>query len=111
MSAPIVETCHELFLHGAEIFLRRVPTLHSKFMQVDDQYTVVGSFNLNPRSVQYDAECVCFVESADFAIGVKKIFEVDISRDNAKHIERFQDFPAASSVSSRLMMYRFYDHT
>ena len=110
VAPPIIETCHELFLDGADIYLRKGTTLHSKFMQVDDRYTVVGSFNINPRSVQYDAESVCFIDSADFATGVRGIFEMDISDKNAALITKFDDFPSLADTKSRLTTYRFYDH-
>jgi cardiolipin synthase A/B len=110
VATPIVASCHDLLLNGAEIYLKKGSTLHSKFMQVDEQFTIIGSFNLNPRSVQYDAECACIVDSAAFASGVRDIFTIDTDQEHAQRIGTLADLPKQSTVCSRLLMYRFYDH-
>jgi len=46
----------ELLEHGCRIYYQRPPFVHSKLLLVDDQYALVGSANLDPRSLQLNFE-------------------------------------------------------
>jgi putative cardiolipin synthase len=49
--------------------------LHSKVYVIDGEYTVIGSFNLDPRSVELNTEMAVVIHSAEIAARVRKLFE------------------------------------
>ena len=49
--------------------------LHSKVYVIDGEYTVIGSFNLDPRSVELNTEMAVIIQSAEIAARMKVIFE------------------------------------
>ncbi len=71
-----------LLSRGMQIYERQHHMLHSKVMVVDGRWTIVGSSNLDPRSLRLNLEMVAAVRSRDFALAVKRIcrFEVRHSR-------------------------------
>jgi phosphatidylserine/phosphatidylglycerophosphate/cardiolipin synthase-like enzyme len=52
-------------------------------MVIDDYITVVGTFNFDPRSANYNTECVSVIYSNEIAKGVKKHMEQEFQSDNA----------------------------
>lgn len=56
ITSPILQSLPELIDKGAEVYLKKGDTLHSKFMVVDGMYYSVGSYNLHPRSERYEGE-------------------------------------------------------
>lgn len=46
----------ELLEHGCHIYYQPPPFVHSKLLLVDDQYALVGSANLDPRSLRLNFE-------------------------------------------------------
>jgi cardiolipin synthase len=72
----------KLIRRGFRIFERQHRMLHSKVMIVDDQYTLVGSANLDPRSLYTNHEFVAVIRSQGLARIMHRIcrFEVAQSR-------------------------------
>lgn len=64
--------------------------LHAKSMVIDGNITVVGTFNLDPRSANLNTECVTVMHSKKIAEGVLKGMEIEFGKDNAW--ETTQDF-------------------
>jgi putative cardiolipin synthase len=62
--------------------------LHAKTMVVDGQITVIGTFNLDPRSANLNTECVAIVHSEKVAAQVTKAIEQDIKPENAWEITK-----------------------
>lgn len=106
--APMLESLHELAEAGAEIFLRKEKSLHSKFMTIDDEYAVVGSYNLNPRSVRYDNELVYVIRQPGFAEGTRHVFEADIA--HAREVKSLDDLDSHPTLISRLAGRYFFEH-
>lgn len=52
-------------------------SLHGKYLQIDQQYMFVGSFNLDPRSAELNTELGVLFESSSYASLLKQIFESD----------------------------------
>jgi cardiolipin synthase len=46
----------ELLLWNVEVFYQPAPFCHSKLLCVDDHYSLVGSANLDPRSLRLNYE-------------------------------------------------------
>ncbi|HVU88964.1 MAG TPA: phospholipase D-like domain-containing protein [Pirellulales bacterium] len=71
-----------LLERGVEIYERQRSMLHSKAMVVDDRYTVVGSCNLDPRSLEINLEFVAVIRSAAMAQAVAAICEAEIAESH-----------------------------
>ena len=56
--------------------------LHAKTMVFDSRHTFVGSFNLDPRSMNLNTEMGLLVESEALAKAVKQSIENDIAAGN-----------------------------
>lgn len=66
--------------------------LHAKSMTADGQYAVVGSYNLDFRSLYLQSECAVLIKDAPFATEIKKDFlstwESSVPVPPAKKLER-----------------------
>jgi phosphatidylserine/phosphatidylglycerophosphate/cardiolipin synthase-like enzyme len=75
-----------------------VPTfgLHAKSMVVDHQTTVIGTFNLDPRSANLNTECIAIMESEAMASQVEALMMEELLPENAWHTTAFSnpDFEA-----------------
>ncbi len=69
-----------LLERGLEIFERQRSMLHSKAMVVDDRWTVVGSCNLDPRSLEINLEFLAVIRSEAMARAVTEICEREIAQ-------------------------------
>jgi len=66
---------HELAEYGVSIFLQPLPFVHSKLALIDDHYALVGSANLDPRSLRLNFE---------FNL---EIFDCRLNRELAAHFD------------------------
>jgi putative cardiolipin synthase len=57
--------------------------LHAKSMVIDGHVTVIGTFNLDPRSANLNTECVTIIESDAIAAGVLAGMETEFRPENA----------------------------
>ncbi|MBA4054646.1 MAG: phospholipase D family protein [Marivirga sp.] len=57
--------------------------LHAKSMVVDGNVTVIGTFNLDPRSANLNTECVAVIHSEKIAAGVLKGMETEFREENS----------------------------
>ncbi len=55
--------------------------LHSKAYIIDNQYAIIGSFNLDPRSVQLNTEMAIVIHSKELSSQLHKMFERSIQPD------------------------------
>ncbi len=60
--------------------------LHAKSMIVDNETTVIGTFNLDPRSANLNTECVVILKSKEVTSGVMKGFEIEFQPQNSWRI-------------------------
>lgn len=77
--APILASLPELIEAGASVGLKRGDTVHSKFMTVDGLFSIVGSFNLHPRSIRYEFELVVSALDARLAARLDRAFAADMA--------------------------------
>lgn len=68
-----------LIRHGAEVYLYKGAFHHSKIIMVDGQYSMVGSANLNSRSLKWDYEASCFVFDPEVTAELNHIFDQDLN--------------------------------
>lgn len=57
--------------------------LHAKSMVIDEKITVVGSFNLDPRSANLNTECIVVVHSDKISRGVLNGMEIEFKPENS----------------------------
>lgn len=79
VSAPILRSLPELIQAGAEVYIKKGDTLHSKFMVVDGMYSSIGSYNLHPRSERYEGEVTLNILDTETASNLTDAFEKDIA--------------------------------
>ncbi|GAA4963139.1 phospholipase D family protein [Algibacter aquimarinus] len=72
--------------------------LHAKSMVIDEKITVIGTFNLDPRSANLNTECIVVVESDKISEGVLKGMEIEFKPENSW--ETTLDFNPDSEVSN-----------
>ncbi len=57
--------------------------LHAKSMIVDEEITVIGTFNLDPRSANLNTECLAIIHSEEVSKKVLLGMEAEFNPDNA----------------------------
>lgn len=57
--------------------------LHAKSMVIDGETTVIGTFNLDPRSANLNTECIVIVNSEKISKGVLKGMEQEFKPENS----------------------------
>jgi len=67
-----------LLSYGVKIFERQHVVLHAKTLLVDGEISVLGSTNLDYRSIEYNCELTAFVKSREFGSQMAALFENDI---------------------------------
>jgi len=63
---------------GVEIYERQHVILHAKTMCIDGEYTVIGSTNLDYRSIEYNLELSAVIRSKEFGRNMHELFENDV---------------------------------
>jgi phosphatidylserine/phosphatidylglycerophosphate/cardiolipin synthase-like enzyme len=72
--------------------------LHAKSMVIDGKITVIGTFNLDPRSANLNTECVTIIDSEKISTGVLKGMEEEFKPENSWEIT--VDFNPDSEVGN-----------
>ncbi len=57
--------------------------LHAKSMVIDGEITVIGTFNLDPRSANLNTECITVIRSEKISQGVLKGMEEEFKMENS----------------------------
>lgn len=57
--------------------------LHAKTMVVDGQKTIIGTFNIDPRSANLNTECIVIINSEKIAHSVLEGMEIEFNTDNS----------------------------
>ncbi|HOI43387.1 MAG TPA: phospholipase D-like domain-containing protein, partial [Elusimicrobiales bacterium] len=79
MTDAILDGLRVFAAAGANVYVQRGETLHSKFMTVDGVYVNVGSYNMHPRSERYDTELNVAILDAGTAAEFDEAFNRDIA--------------------------------
>lgn len=59
--------------------------LHAKSMVIDEKISVIGTFNLDPRSANLNTECIAVIHDASIAENLYQAMEEDMKPENAWH--------------------------
>ena len=87
-----------LMKHGADIYLYKGAFHHSKIIMVDGQFSMVGSANLNSRSLKWDYEASCFIFDHDVTAELDSIFEKDKQQSDYLTPEYYSKIPVGKRV-------------
>src|SRR5262249_42444591 len=68
----------KLMSHGVDVYERQNVVLHAKTMMIDGNTSVVGSTNLDYRSIEYNCELSAIIRSEEFAQQLDDLFQHDI---------------------------------
>jgi cardiolipin synthase len=109
VSIPILRSAFELSSVGAEVYLKKGATLHSKLAVFDGKYTMIQSYNLHPRSERVEEEMAMLILSKSFAQEVRAVFEADIQADLATKVERPEDIQIPDSGTALPILRIFFD--
>jgi cardiolipin synthase len=74
----------EMLQYGARVYYQPGPFVHSKLLAVDDVYTMVGSANLDPRSLRLNFEFNLEVYDREAATLLARHF--DAARDGSREV-------------------------
>lgn len=107
ISGPILASLPELVAAGAEVYLKKGDTLHSKFMICDGIFSSVGSHNHHPRSQRFEGEMVVNSLDSHLASALKHSFEADIAA--AQPITDPQQIQVPDSPLALLASRYFFD--
>lgn len=77
-----------LMAAGVDIYERQTVVLHSKTMVIDGKISVVGSTNLDYRSIEYNCELTVVVHCQDLGQQMQRLFANDICY--ARHIHHHE---------------------
>jgi len=75
--------------------------LHAKSMVIDGHITVVGTFNLDPRSANLNTECITVIRSDRIAAGVLAGMEVEFRPENAWETTRLYNPDGEAGLGKR----------
>jgi cardiolipin synthase len=67
-----------LMSHGIDVYERQAVMLHAKTMVIDGHTCVIGSTNLDYRSIEFNCELSSIVRNAEFGQQLVRLFEHDV---------------------------------
>lgn len=75
---------------------------HTKSMVIDGEITVIGTFNMDPRSANYNTECITILHSRPFCRGVQTGMERELQPENSWETTRNFNPDGTANLSKRL---------
>lgn len=109
ISVPMLRSAKQIFGLGAQVFLKKGDTLHSKMAIIDGKYTFLMSYNLHPRSERLEGEMAFVVDDKNFAARAKQVFNNDISADQAQFISHESQIEMPNSFIALVALRIFFD--
>jgi cardiolipin synthase len=92
----------ELLLAGVRIYERRPPFMHAKALVVDGEFALVGTANLDVRSLCLNYETCLAVYGTEFADIMKCIIHEDIDSSDELLLADWQNRPACRRLLENL---------
>lgn len=109
VSMPILRSVLEFVNMGAEVFVKKGDTLHSKLIVVDSEFSMIMSYNLHPRSERVEGEMAVAVRDQQFSRDLLNVFEQDVSEEKAQRILRAEDIQMPTSPANIPTLRVFFD--
>ena len=92
----------ELLNAGVRIFRRRPPFIHAKAMVVDDEIALVGTANLDVRSLELNYETSVLFEDDTAVSRLKRIIHEDIELSTEITLNEWLQRPSAQKLAENL---------
>lgn len=83
----------ELLESGARIFEYQISMMHAKTVVVDEEWSIVGSANLDERSMEINEENVLGIREAGFTGAIAEGIELDLTRSKEIQLEQWRRRP------------------
>jgi cardiolipin synthase len=83
----------EFLQHGTRVWLQEPPFVHTKLLLVDDEYALVGSANLDPRSLRLNFEFNLEVYDRELAASLGRHFDDALTRSRPVTLEEVDGRP------------------
>ena len=83
----------ELIRNGVKIAEQSAPFAHTKIMLVDDVFSLIGSANIDTRSLHLNFELNLSVFDADFSSALNRYFEKSLSRSRLITLHELDEYP------------------
>jgi cardiolipin synthase len=87
-----------LMSSGVEVYERQGAVLHAKTLVIDSRISVVGSANLDYRSVEYNCELSALVRSKAFGRQMVDLFEHDVAHARKVSLSEWRRRPMRDRV-------------
>lgn len=88
----------ELLSAGVRIFEYQPAMMHAKTVVVDGAWSVVGSANMDERSMELNEENVLGIADRDFAVSIEKGVETDLERSKEIHLDQWRRRPLRRKI-------------
>lgn len=92
----------QLLRRRFHIYERQEHMLHSKAMVVDDEWTLLGSSNMDPRSFWINLEFMAVVHSRPLAREVTEIIQYEIQRSRRITVREYIQRPCLQRLMDRM---------
>jgi cardiolipin synthase A/B len=83
---------------GVQVYERQGAMLHAKTMVIDDCISVMGSTNLDYRSIEYNCELSAIIRNCDFGSQMKDLFQHDMKYAERITLERWRYRPTSDRL-------------
>jgi cardiolipin synthase len=91
-----------LLSRGFQIYERKDFMLHSKVMVIDGHWSVIGSCNLDPRSLRLNLEFLAVGKSRGLAAGVLKICRFEMRNSRRVRLEHYEKRTLGQRILDRV---------
>jgi cardiolipin synthase len=92
----------ELLEAGVRIFEYQVSMMHAKTVVVDDAWSLVGSANMDERSMEINEENLLGIASADLTTSIAEGIERDLQRSKEIRLEQWRRRPVYQRVLEKV---------
>ncbi|MCW3103123.1 MAG: phospholipase family protein [Bacteroidetes bacterium] len=75
---------------------------HSKTIVIDGYISVIGSYNFDPRSANYNTECITIIRSGEVAGNLLKHIEEEFLPENSWHVTKDYNPDAEAGLKKRI---------
>ncbi len=93
----------DLLEAGVKVFRYKAGFLHSKLLMVDDDLTILGSANMDFRSLEHNFELTGCVYDKAFTVRMRKVFEADMMASVPVLLKVWRKRPFVTRLSESVM--------